>query len=91
MRQYKVFVQASSFQRIHVEQCEHQDVHPSCAFVAKTITFSDDTEPPADLLQAAEWAADAQENDSTVPVPEGTAIEVQIAGPELADDDEGIG
>lgn len=63
MRQYKVFVQASSFQSIHIEQCEHQGVHPSCAFVAKTITFSDDTEPPADLLQAAEWAADTQENE----------------------------
>jgi hypothetical protein len=63
MREYRVFVQASSFQKVHIEQCEHQGVHPSCAFVAKTITFPDDTEPPADLLRAAEWAADAQENE----------------------------
>lgn len=63
MPAFRVFVQASSFQRIHIEQCEHQGVHPSCAFVAKTITLPDDTEPPAILLRAVEFAADVKENE----------------------------
>jgi hypothetical protein len=73
MRQYKVFIQASSFQRIHVEQCEHQGVHPSCAFVAKTITFPDETDPPEALLRAAEFAADVSEGEKM-------AVDLKVSG-----------
>lgn len=73
MKDYRVFVQVSSFQSLHIEQCEHQGIHPSNAFVAKTIQFPDNLEPPDELVQAARWAADAKENEKM-------AVDLKVSG-----------
>jgi hypothetical protein len=59
----KIFVQVSSFQRLHIEQCEHQGVHPDSAFVCQTFEFPDDLVPPDDLLQAHRYADDAYDGE----------------------------
>lgn len=59
--QHKILVQASSFQNLHVEDCEAQGVDPESAYVCRTIDIPDDEDMPDDFLQAAKFAEEAED------------------------------
>jgi hypothetical protein len=66
--QFKILVQADSFQTLHREGLRRQGYDPAEAFVCLAVDFPTDAgkEPPDDLLQAARFARDAQLGDTLI-------------------------